>query len=479
MGYAAVYIPEFPVTAWLRSDATVRSYALAVIEGRPPLQRIVSLNGVAQSRGVCFGQSKVQAEATSPIVFRDRSMAEEQAAFAEVCTIAERFSPRVQVIASPPDELTIALLIDQTGTETLFGPAETYGRKLHAELVDAGFACNVAVALNANASLMFARQWGGTTFVEAKDTATRLAPLPLSLLPCGSSILRVLSRWGIRTLGELAALPPASLISRIGQQAERLQRLALGVEDHLLVPSEEVFTLAEHIVLDSALDQLESLFFIVSPMLEKIVRRAAERAYALRTITLTLKLDKAQAWTREIRPALPTQNCDLLLKLLNLDLQAHPPKAAILELTLSAEPAKPQTAQRGLFQSQFPESDKLDLLTARLRSIAGDANVGSPELCNSHRDDDFLMAPFRLRRFRPPQPARITMKNGMPGQLFWQGKWLEVTDAKGPWQSSGCWWDGRKWAAEEWDAWVTMPTQAMRLRHEVRSGAWTVTGVYD
>ncbi len=98
MEYAAIHIPEFPVVAWLRSDAAVRSHALAVTEGVAPLQRIVSINRAARSQGLSRGMSKVQAEATGPMLFRNRSVAEETAAFENVLEIAERFSPRIVAI---------------------------------------------------------------------------------------------------------------------------------------------------------------------------------------------------------------------------------------------------------------------------------------------------------------------------------------------------------------------------------------------
>jgi protein ImuB len=126
-------------------------------------------------------------------------------------------------------------------------------------------------------------------------------------------------------------------------------------------------------------------------MLEKLLRQAINHAYALRSVTITLELEKRNPHQLEVRPAVPVQSKDLLLKLLNLKLQADPPQAGILGVTLSAEPAVPQVSQRGLFQAQFPEPDKLDLLLARLKSIVGEANVGSPVLCNSNRDDEFLV----------------------------------------------------------------------------------------
>ncbi len=76
----------------------------------------------------------------------------------------------------------------------------------------------------------------------------------------------------------------------------------------------------------------------------------------LRSVTITLEFEKRAPHQLEMRPAVPVQNKDLLLKLLNLKLQADPPQAGILGVTLSAEPAVPQVSQRGLFQAQFPES---------------------------------------------------------------------------------------------------------------------------
>jgi protein ImuB len=502
MEYAAIHIPEFPVVAWFRADAAVRSHALAVTEGIAPLQRVVSINRAARTQGVSRGMSKVQAEATGPLLFRNRSVAEETVAFGSVLEIAERFSPRIEALAGPLNSyaqahsLSVSLLIDRTGTETLFGTAEQYARKLKSELEAASFPCSVATCSNAEASLLLASSHTGVTSVQTHELAKRLAPLPIALLRCDAATLTVFRRWGVRTLGDLAALPETSLISRIGQQARRLQRLACGTEDHLLVPEEADLVLSETAILDTPIVLLDSLLFVVSPMLERIMRQAIERAYALRSLNLCLQLEKAVPYERHIRPAIATQSRDLLLKLLNLDLQTHPPQAAIIGVTLTAEAARPQTAQRGLFQAQFPEPDKLDILLARLRSIAGDDNVGAPELCNSHRDDEVTMTPFRpsvlaigsstskpsclaLRRFRPAQPVRVFLKNGTPSHLFWHGGRLGLAEVKGPWQSSGYWWDGRTWEADEWDVIVARPHYALRLRYERGSKAWTVAGVYD
>ena len=262
------------------------------------------------------------------------------------------------------------------------------------------------------------------------------------------------------------------------------------------MPEEPEFTLSETTALDSPLDLLDCLLFVLSPMLEAVLRKAMDRAYALRSVRLTLELERAEPHTVAVRPATPTQNREVLLKLLNLELQAHPPGSGILRIRLDAEPAQPQKAQRGLFQAQFPEPDRLELLLARLRSIAGEDNVGSPQLQNSHGEDAFTLAPFQpslrtgteeepvlsrlaLRVFRPPQPVRVACWGNQPRTMFWQGARLPIASAAGPWHTSGSWWDGEAWDHDLWDVVTANPVQALRLRQDHVCSTWTVVGLYD
>jgi protein ImuB len=501
MSYAAIYIPEFPIAAWLRGAPSI-SGPLAVLEGVAPQEKIIALNPMARKAGLARGMGKAQAETMCATVFRARQIAEEELAFAGAMEIAERFSPRVQALASPANayggtnSLAASLLVDASGTQTLFGDLKSYANKLQHELAASGFATGIGAAPNAQAALLFSRSGRNIVCVHANELRARLATLPVSLLQCESRMLSLLLRWGIRTLGQLAALPEQALISRLGQGGQHLQQLARGDSEHLLLPEEEAFTLSETTVLDSPLELLEPLLFVLSPMLEAIMRKAIGRAYALRVVRVTLQLEGAAPHTVAVRPALPTQNREALLKLMNLELQAHPPQAEIVSVTLDAEAAQPQTAQRGLFQAQFPEPDKLDLLLARLRSIAGEHNVGSAELSNSHRHDAFTMAAFQpslrsvakdsghasclaLRVCRPAQAVRVACQGNQPRALFWQGMRRTISSCAGPWHSSGSWWDGKAWDDDMWDIVITEPVQSMRLMRAQASQAWFVVGLYD
>ena len=511
MNFVAIYIPEFPVAAWLRSEPRAGAGAIAILEGEAPLEHVVSLNRAAAALGLKRGMTRVQAETAGPVQLRARSLAEEQAAFALAWSATRRFSPSRQALTGPANayagdrQLAVSLLLDRSGTETLLGSAREYAEALARELLAASLPAHIAVSPNAEASRMLARSCPGITVAEPKQLTGKLAGLAVHALPCSAQTLATLTRWGIRTLGELAALPEDALVNRLGQQGRRLRRLVIGDQESLLIPEQEPFALFEQIALDTPISLLDSLLFVISPMLERLMRQAVERACALRSLTLTLNLAKQGSHTVAIRPSTPSRDRAQLIKLLNLRLQADPPRAAIVALSLAAEPALPQVAQRGLFQAQFPEGGKLDVLIARLGSIAGEAHVGSPRLVNSHYDDLFQLSaftpsassstslsktslskhsekstsPVALRRCRPPEPVSVTVHLGAPCAVIFRGLQLKIATAAGPWQSSGSWWDEHSRQAEEWDAVVREPLQTLRLRHERRQKTWYVAGVYD
>ncbi len=157
--------------------------------------------------------SKVQAEAGCTAVFRARQIDEEKAAFATCrrsrgALFSKDRSPCLPVQhirGSPP--LAVVLLIDSSGTGTLFGSAESYARRLYQELRSAGFPAGIGAAPNAEAALMLARSGEEVVCVDRDSVRGKLARLSVSLLPCEAKTLAVLSRWGIRTLGRTCGSP--------------------------------------------------------------------------------------------------------------------------------------------------------------------------------------------------------------------------------------------------------------------------------
>ena len=82
-----------------------------------------------------------------------------------------------------------------------------------------------------------------------------------------------------------------------------------------------------------------------------------------------------------------------------------------------------------------------------------------------------------LRAFRPPLPARVTLKDGAPAVVSAAGLYGAVTQCAGPWRASGDWWD-TAWSREEWD--VALSGRGFfRIYRDRLQGTWFVDAELD
>src|SRR5438046_9842376 len=115
-------------------------------------------------------------------------------------------------------------------------------------------------------------------------------------------------------------------------------------------------------------------------MVEPLCARLSARALATHEIRLQLELDNGshiKTFHRTLRLPVPLLDEKIFLKLLQLDLNAHPPGAPIIKIQLSAEPAGPRAAQNGLFLPPSPEPEKLELTMERIAGLVGEYKVGN------------------------------------------------------------------------------------------------------
>src|SRR5689334_19171058 len=94
--FACVYIPDFPVEAIVRAEPELREQPVAVVEGRPPLLKVLAVNERARQFGIEVGMTQVQARGYAPsLQLRKRAPLQEQAAAAALIDCACAISPRV------------------------------------------------------------------------------------------------------------------------------------------------------------------------------------------------------------------------------------------------------------------------------------------------------------------------------------------------------------------------------------------------
>ncbi|MFZ1941447.1 MAG: DNA polymerase Y family protein [Terracidiphilus sp.] len=414
--YLCVLAVEFPAQARLRLNTDLQTEAVVVMEGRAPQEWVCAMNRLAERKGAAVGMTRLEAESVNGLRLLKRSAESEAAARKVFLECAAKFSPRIeeandgdgfddvrqmtlQSLVSKsrpgaPMPTEYALVLDITGTELLFGPPQRLAERLRDELAEAGFRVVIAVSANYEAARMKAAGTRGIAVIAEGNEAEALAKLPITALGLDEELVATLVLWGINTLGELAALPEAELVARLGPEAQRWHALARGAAEHAFVPIEPVFLLEEFCEFEAPVEQIDSLLFVGARMIDCLVVRACGRALALTSLKAEMRLDGGKTHCILIKPALPSADRKFLLKLLQLEIGARPPQAAVVALTLRADAGQQSKVQLGLFAPQTPEPSRLDVTLARLRALVGEERVGSPVLEDTHRAGAFRMEGF-------------------------------------------------------------------------------------
>jgi protein ImuB len=404
--------------------------------------------------------------------------------------LAMEFSPTVE--ATGLFHGTDTVTFDVAGLDRLFGLPQDVAAAIARRARECGVKANLALAGNPDAAICAARGFSGVSLIPHGDEGKFLARLPLALLSPDPQLLETLERWGIRRFHEMAALPPLGIAERLGGEGLRLRELARGEGDRKLLPIAEALHFEDAIELDYPVELLEPLAFLLARLINGLATRLATRGLATDELRLRLKLEIGGTHERCLRLPVPSLDTKAFLKLLQLDLEAHPPAAPIVHLWMGVNPVKPQAAQTGLFVPVAPEPVKLELTLARIKAFVGEGRVGTPELLDTHRPDAFRMLerpgsarmhkaePYAtrlaLRLFRPRRAARVAIAGTQPSFVMADGVRGKVLDLAGPWRTSGDWWTPDPWQRDEWD--IALSDGAL-YRIYCEPAGWFVEGSYD
>jgi hypothetical protein len=283
--------------------------------------------------------------------------------------------------------------------------------------------------------------------------------------------------------------------------------------------------------LEWPIEELEPLSFVLGRLMEQLEAHLERCDRGAAVLHVRLHLIKTDATTRDVHERslqlpVPMRDARALRTLALLDLESHPPAAAIDRVTVAVDPTPGRIVQFSLLTRALPSPEQISTLMARLQALMGETRCGSPVTVDSWEPGAFAMKSFApvdqgsgifrslipdprslipdprslipdprspviaLRRFRHPVPIQVHMEHGQPSSVSTFQRGLSggsVESCAGPWRTSGGWWKSgirdqgsgiRSWDRDEWDVSLTGgPTY--RLFRERHTDKWFLEGVVD
>src|SRR5215468_3870233 len=207
-------------------------------------------------------------------------------------------------------------------------------------------------------------------------------------------IFAILHKWGIHTVGELAALDKEQLGARLGPEAIRMWERANGRSSRLLKLIRPPESFEESFEFEREIETVEPLLFMLRRFLEQLVVRLAAIYLVAKELTLRITFASKQSYERVFKIPQPTNDVDLLFRMLQTHLENFRSEHPIVAVALRAEPIKPAGEQFGLFETTLRNPHQLSETLARLSALLGGDRVGTPVLEETHRPDAFRIQPF-------------------------------------------------------------------------------------
>ncbi|HVH06913.1 MAG TPA: hypothetical protein VNE71_13030 [Myxococcota bacterium] len=523
---ACLLVPDLPWVARVRAQPELAGVPLAIAAGSGARAEVVALSPEAARRGIRLPGTVAQARAAcAELAVHAASPALEEAARRALLDAALSASPRAELapLLAGLRAAEAAAYLDASGIASCFGSEAGFAAAISERAHRLGLPAIAAVAGSRGVARIAARRlrdaWlerppgdpGPAHVVAPGGDAAFLAPLPVDLLDPPEALAEALGRFGIRHVGDLLRLPRRALVARLGADAARLAAFAEGEGREPPPPAPHEARLEEAADLETGVDRLEPLLFVLQGLLSRLVARLECRGLACPELELRLRLAGRGRDTRRIGIAAPTLDVRVLLRLVALSLEARPPQDEVEGLAVACEGRPLRGDQLDFFRPAGPAPALLSRTLAELEALCGPGRVGAPQVVDTHRPDAFALGrfappadatpagdrtprrsstavretapayahPLTVRALRPPLPAHVELRGGRPAALrsaIANGRILELA---GPWRTSGNWWSEReRFAFDHYDV-VTNDGTSSRLRHDLLRSLWEIDAIYD
>lgn len=420
--------------------------------------RLRAVDSRAHARGIAPGQTLADARALQP----DLAVAymDEEADRHWLKQLAEQclnWSPRVSL--APPDGLTL----DITGSEHLFGGEMGLAAQAEDSFIALGMHVRMAVAATSQGAQALARH-APLPVTDERQALRALSVLALGLDEEATTALR---RAGLKTIGDLATRPAASIAARFGAGAVTTLRQLLG-EEH--APTDPLAH-PEPLHFERRFPEPVALQASIAACFLDLLREAAgvleQRSLGGRRFVLTLFRSDGARHRLAITTGLPTRDPAPVLRLFDerISALADPldPGFGYDRITLFLPVTEPLAASQPALDGSEQDSGALTDLIDRMSTRFGPSSLSRLVPQDSHIPEQAQLAlpaihardpvrwpaspvdepPLRpLFLFDPPQPVEVIAEvpDGPPHRFRWQRKLHEVRLYEGPERIASEWW---------------------------------------
>ena len=468
----ALYLPNFSMERWQRSAAARGDtlpedlpQALAVEGTHGPV--VHAINRAAGLAGVQVGARVVDMRALVPTLKLDYAdLGSDRAALERLMLWSRRWCPWTAVDRSAVSGSSTGvgagagLVMDTTGSDHLWGGEAALMREIEEKLSGLGLSSQLAIAPTHGAAWALSRFGAVREICTADSLALRMGSLPVRALRLDGQTVLLLKRLGLKTVGELAAVPRLSLARRFSQAALpgnpllRLDQMMGQLAEPVSAPDDPPRFAVQAKLAEPVQDPEPHLPALVAELCQGM----AAAGFGARRLTLTVYRSDGEVSHLDATTSQPSRAAGHLLRLFEGKLDRIDPGFGFDLITLAASVAEKMGVVQARLDGQPEEGPDMAQLVDRLSARFGPRSLRRPAMRESHvperrevwapamagppRRPEPGTLPRPVRLFDPPEEVRViyAVPEGPPAQFVWRRVTHRVARFAGPERIAPEWW---------------------------------------
>ncbi|RDI99442.1 DNA polymerase Y family protein [Dyella solisilvae] len=432
MLWACVLLPQLALDGVLRRRPP-SDEPLVLVSGPAQARVVHAANPPARAAGLYRGQRLAAAQALlSQFAMVEHDPDDEARWHRLLAAWAYRYSAEVGLFAH-------AVVLEVSRSLNLFGPWPRFESLLRDDLKELGFRHRVALAPTPHAAYVLAGVHDGMAVMSPDILRQALSPIAIAHARLPPEAAQALPSMGVRTLGQLMALPRASLQRRFGGElVAQLDRLS-GDEPTPMESYRPPDTFEQRMEWTHEIEHVEALVFPLRRLTGDLAAYLAGRDGGVQRFELALEHRSGPPTVVTVGMLTAGRDATLLFDCARGRLERLALTQPVVAMQLLARELPPFVpAGRDLFDMRPTHAVPLEQLRERLRARLGEASI-------QHLRRTVDPRPERAQTCAPGVSSARTITLPRPTWLLdaphpWRGPPPEIL--AGPERIETGWWDG-------------------------------------